>query len=286
MPFIQPTMGLPTHPHAPATLRFAGMMDYARQKIRPYGLGGMQVDSVEISKKNLTTTGYINNTRSYLFPDNTSAYFKRDNGGGNIQRERGAYILSRILELSIIPETVIAEIPSDDRIFDDSETMIGSLQEGVSGNLLEVYGRRFKPLKLNEGDISQTDLIELFLYTIIAYDDDQHDRNLMLDTTGKLFSIDNEYSGPKAQVDGHFPDVEVLKPFFEKLPETLPDKYIQQLMHFVINRDDYFRQLQPYYTDDVIECMFTRAEFIIDNPVIKRPKVFFDDHRDLFPVFA
>ncbi len=261
-------------------------MDYTRPKVKPYGLGGMHVDTVEINKKDLTTTGFINNVRTYMLPDNTAAYFKRDNGRGNFHRERGAYVLSRMLELTIIPPTVITELPSDDRFFDGSETMVGSLQEGVQGNMLEAYGRRFKPLPLKPNDITQDDLIELFLYTVIAYDDDQHDRNLILGNDGKLYSIDNEYSGPRALGEDYFPDVEVLKPFFENLPDTLPDKYIQQLLHFVINRDDYFKQLQPFYDDPVIEGMFHRTQFIIDHPVIKRPRVFFDDHRGLFPLFA
>ncbi|MEK7580279.1 MAG: hypothetical protein AAB465_01535 [Patescibacteria group bacterium] len=102
---------------------------------------------------------------------------RRDVGGDLFKRERAAYLVDKFLDLGLVPSTVIREIDGE----------IGSIQEFIPdtkfiGEFTEDERKQYK-----------TELIKLFLFDAVIWNQDRHGHNFLL-KDGKIYAIDNGYA--------------------------------------------------------------------------------------------
>lgn len=215
------------------------------------------------------------------FPDHSTAFFRSNReadletpSGGfseGVLHDCGAYRLNRMLGLKIVPET----LPVDLRSTGKSAFKTGSLQEGIAGERLDRCSAEEIQTVLKK---KQDNLVELYLYTVVSYDWDKVDRNIILEkATQQLYAIDNELSGMDP-MQCYFPLKlpAAIKTFYHGQP--IPKKYLTKLQRFISNRPAYEKELRHYYEPEAVAGMFNRAQLLLDIGTLlpieeMRPKI-------------
>lgn len=251
-------------------VRFSGFQDYLTRspKVRPnlpeiYNIDENLLDDVQPCYK-----GFV-----VRFPDQSQAYLHPFES--NCQRRVGASVLSRLLGFNIVPDTRAIEVPrqklsslNDGKIF---SSLFGTLCDWVHGltakHYLRVPQNRHKPL-------DEKNLIELYLFFLIAMDADFHGNNIIVkdcsDPHGQpvLFAIDNEKTGAKKDLF-----LKSLNKFPERLRQQIegkpiPVETLEKLRRFVENKSGYTQQLVPYYFPAQAENFFRVAQKLYELKVV------------------
>ena len=118
--------------------------------------------------------------------DDGSAIFKFDKAaeiGGlkenqSCSRERAAYLVSRFLDLDLVPPTVIREMSGG----------IGNVQQFIPNTQSAMF---ITPEKRESG--YRKELMKLWLFDLVIWNTDRHDGNYLF-TQDKVYAIDNEFS--------------------------------------------------------------------------------------------
>jgi hypothetical protein len=232
----------------------------------PIGMDGGPVPVAHLKKGTWSIQGDpeldIAPQNKITFPDDSTAYFREFHSGMTrllvpyshfVLHEKGASELGKLLGLRVVPNTELACICRR-----HGKDRIASLQEGIVGTDFE----KMSPQQLQKATKSFNQIIELYLYTVIAYDTDKKESNIFFnEATNRLFSIDNEYSGPEqTQFPLKFP------PALEAaiVNKPIPLGYLDRLRQFINHRSKHTAKLLPYYSPKAINGMFQRAEMLLN----------------------
>lgn len=156
---------------------------YLSQTPKEYDLGYRDTTS----EKSLI--GSSNEVRFIDLKDDGSAIFKPESGedpelrlaiqaGTYHKRERAAYLVSKFLDMGLVPPTVVREIDGE----------IGSAQEFIPDANIAKY------VEIDKNDQQlKEDLIKLWLFDYIIWNSDRHGGNLLLKESSAI-AIDNGLS--------------------------------------------------------------------------------------------
>jgi hypothetical protein len=251
---------------------FGGFQNHIQSRRQvPLGDDRVPTDVITLAPDSWTFVQTHKQACQIRFPDGDSAFLKR----GVIQdvylRERGAYLLSRGLGLSVVPETQLVELNNAGfglhNGFIKKVSGIFSIQDEVKGPSLEAVALSAERQGLKKEGIDFKSFVELFVYVFIANDPDHENQNVMLDKKNRqLRAIDNEYSGCLEACRLSFP--EVLTSYFSPR-RTLPDIYMEKLQRFIDLRPEIEAELRPFYSPKAIRRMFQRAEYLLENPELE-----------------
>ena len=143
-----------------------------------------------------------------------------------------------------------------------------SIQQGVLGHSLDTKaGIESLNRVIQSGLLDKRSLHALYAYIFIASDPDHEEQNVMLETdTGRLWSIDNAYSGSDFEGYACFPEAldETLFEEAELSPAVLSP--IKRALSNPAKRDQLYRCLKPYYGKEKVIQMIQRAEFLLAHP--------------------
>lgn len=165
---------------------------------------------------------------------------RRDMGGDLFKRERAAYLVDRFLDLGLVPSTVIREIDDE----------IGSIQEFIPdakfiGEFTEDEKKQYK-----------TELIKLFLFDAVIWNQDRHGKNFLL-KDGKIYAIDNGYAFDSSG------------PFFygdyagEPIPEEIKEKF-RKFLSWTNGLEVFKNLLDELLTPEQAEACIARIKFLGD----------------------
>lgn len=180
-------------------------------------------------------------------------------------RDVGAYRLSRLLGLDIIPKTELAELNLPfGNVF---EKVVGSIQHWVKGRrLLELGYNPNSAAWKKVVDDNERRLFDHYVYTVVAYDMDREERNFCVrESDGSVWAYDvNLSGGDPANMPLRFPYGFTYKIVDRPLPPGL----VKKLKKFVANKKAAKKELETYYPTESVKKMFHRAQYLLDHPVV------------------
>lgn len=254
-------------------LKFQGFQNYikARQWL-PVGLENRPVEVITLQDVWIPAGSY-KHVSIMKFPDGDKAYTKSlpEAWEYSARHERGAYLVAQELGLDIVPETQLALLPQDPE--HSGEPVLTSVQDGVVGPDVRALTQTERAEVLKEED----SLIELFIYIAVSCDGDHEGQNVIRQqSTGKLKSIDNEFSGEYHYQQSVLPRLSFPEEFrsFLTSDTVIPARYLVKIKSFIKRRKAIEKRLSPLYKKEAIAKMFENAEYLLKNPGIKQIAAF------------
>jgi hypothetical protein len=175
--------------------------------------------------------------------------------GSGILAERGAYVLSRMLGLSVVPQTDLTLYKTSHQ----RRLVLSSIQDGIQGR------------ERSRGIADTDSLVELYLYIVITNDFDKNGSNVMVeDASQRAFAIDNEQAGSHPTSYTGFPAM--LTDIIDGR-RKIPEKYRARLRTFLAQRESNREKLLAYFRAPVVDSMFQRAAFLLEHPLMLKPAV-------------
>lgn len=260
-------------------LRFSGYRDFIQARTHQYvGLNRQPVPVITLKPDSYEGQPKAGGHHRLTFPkDKSQAYFKAQCHGEETLHtvpekqfhlnEAGAYVLSKMLGLDIVPPTELVVFPSPNK---KGKTILGSIQEWQEGDSVDNWQDsdhlwdQLKSALIKDPD----QLFEHYLFLTIAYDTDKEDgRNIqVLDNGGQVKFIDNALSGnnPFRYDPDDFKEIHYSSFVHWIEGQILPEKYLNKLDAFIQKQKDYSQELEAYYDKATVESMFNRARLIRD----------------------
>lgn len=135
------------------------------------------------TNKNLIYYCELDNGSSGIFKPKSgelSSFWEENMEGRKYKHERAAYLVSKIVDLRLVPPTVIREIDNE----------IGSFQEWIHGRDLRDWRAEFFSKEEMPPNVADQEITcDIFKYCIA--DHDNTSANKMIDENGKIYSTDN-----------------------------------------------------------------------------------------------
>lgn len=222
-----------------------------------------------VDRRNLG--GGINVSEIIELKDDGKAVFKPKEGehefydykvGSLYKRERAAYLVSRFLDLGLVPPTVIKEV----------DGRIGSAQEFVPGTMPFLLPQKeFKKFLRNHNE----ELIKLWLFDYIIWNADRHGNNLLI-KDNKVIAIDNGLSfGGSRHCPQKYLESNVLS---EKIPSEVVSRF-QTFLADTELKQTLSDLLFEHLTKEEAEACLARIERIGEVIIKKKSQIsaIFDD---------
>ncbi len=165
--------------------------------------------------------------------------------GTQCKRERSAYLVSRFLDLDLVPPTVIRVIDGE----------IGSIQQFIPGRTKSAFEVCFSSEGLKELKEYESELMKLWIFDFIVRHCDRQPFNVFLKDK-KIYAIDNSFSFSFHNRPLYF------REFYDaEIPEDLRNKFKNFLQD--INKKENLRGLlNELLTEEEAESCFKRIEYI------------------------
>lgn len=201
-------------------------------------------------------------------------------------RQAGAFRLNQLLGLSVIPHTELVDMPGRKlpapnpdsprtdqarRLFEfwAPKRIFGTIQDWVRGTRLDDM-RYFYDGSMDGLKCMRHKLFEAYIYTVVAWDPDQHDGNVIeRESDSHMTLVDTNLSGSDPENEEMDKRLNELPLLYEIDGSRIPDEYLAKLQGFVDNEDLNMEILSPYYGRETTAQFFTRARYLLNNPVVE-----------------
>lgn len=247
------------------------------------------VKVMRLAKDTWTPVAKHHQATEIAFENGERAFLKSNLSRGDFLNERGAYLISRLFGLNVVPDTRLVELGQtvvktvpvkENKLRQKGEGLYGlySIQQGVKGHPLHTKtGTQSLNHAIQSNQLDKRSLHALYAYIFIACDPDHEEQNVMLETgTNRLWSIDNTFSGSHYEGFVSFPET-LGKKLFEE--EALSKEIRADIQAALVNPYKLYQRLTPYYGKKSVSQMIQRAEFLLEYPELVSLRAKFRDFR-------